>query len=72
MLKLNDTFKLAINVDAAAFGDNDMDRREEVARILEDAARKVRNGDIANHYVNLYDYNGNAVGKAAFKSESYR
>lgn len=68
---LNDTFKLSINIDGAAFGDSDEERLDEVARILEETARRVRSGSIANHFTNLYDLNGNAVGQAAFKCEGY-
>lgn len=43
----------------AAFGEDDQSRAEEVARILEDIATKIRNGEESG---NLRDRNGNTVG----------
>jgi hypothetical protein len=49
-------FKLTIETDNAAFTD---DRNEEIARILIEVARKLRNGE---EYGACMDYNGNKVG----------
>jgi hypothetical protein len=49
-------FKLEIKTDNAAFTD---DRNEEIARILIEVARKLRNGE---EYGSCMDYNGNKAG----------
>lgn len=57
-------FKLEIRTDNAAFGDRmSSDCLEEVARILEDIARKVRYG---NEGGACRDVNGNSVGSWGF------
>lgn len=59
-------FKLEIDCDNAAF---DGVEREEVARILLEAGRKVRNLNPPNYVgekIALYDFNGNKVGEARF------
>ncbi len=50
-------FRLEIETDNAAFEDN---YREEVARILEDTARKLRDGREGGY---CYDINGNRIGE---------
>lgn len=59
-------FKLEITCDNAAFGENEQDRGEEVARILREVARQVDEGYLKGI---LYDYNGNRVGTADFDEE---
>lgn len=61
-------FVLTIDCNNAAFVDpvypgEDGDRRDEVARILRDAAERVMDGDAGN----LRDINGNTVGSWAFE-----
>lgn len=57
-------FNLTIfNLSNAAFGDDEHERAQEVARILEEAAENVRAGYEA---CRLCDANGNTVGSFAF------
>ena len=61
-------FSLEFSTSNAAFGDNNdradrtewTARAEEIARILEAVAARVRNGEDCG---NCHDYNGNTVGK---------
>lgn len=53
-------FELEFSTDNATFEDGEA---EEVARILETAARRVRNGDV---YGKVSDVNGNTVGSFGF------
>ena len=58
-------FKLAIDTDNDAFGD---EREREVASILRDVAERLETGEpFAPNYETLRDINGNDVGRAAFK-----
>lgn len=60
LTKENPVFKLEINTDNSAF---DGFRNTEVARILEKAARSLRDGYDS---MVLQDFYGNKVGKAEF------
>lgn len=57
-------FTLEIDCGNAAFGEDNSERGEEVARILRDLARQVSDGYLM---VYLSDHNGNTVGTAEFK-----
>lgn len=52
-----------ITMDNAAFGETDTERCEEAARILEQAAGKVREMGVTKNQVRLQDCNGNTVGE---------
>ena len=68
MLSGGKTFRLFIDTDHAAFGDDGAARGVEVARILRDVAARIETeGDIWDWYQTLFDVNGNDVGRAAFK-----
>lgn len=56
------SFKLEINLDNAAFHDDDgdFDPGHELAKILGDVKDKVRDGYF---HANCYDTNGNCVGQ---------
>ena len=57
-------FRLAIETDNAAFGENDLEKTSEVCRILKAYIKNVENrGDLAQ--VNLRDINGNKVGEVS-------
>lgn len=56
-------FKLEINCDNAAFGDDATERYSEIARILKVVAQDMEDGHSA---VVLRDINGNKVGTAEF------
>lgn len=62
-------FRLTINCDNAAFqseAGDDWATTDEVARILEDTARKLRKDSETAFDYTLKDSNGNTVGKAEF------
>lgn len=52
-----------ITMDNAAFGETDHERCEEAARILAQAARKIRELGVTKNQVSLKDINGNTVGE---------
>ena len=54
------TFKLEINLDNDAFGSTPDEQADEIARILADVARQLRE----NGTMTPRDINGNRVGKA--------
>lgn len=54
-------FKLIINMDNAAFGENDESRAEEIALILEGLASRIRHYSDPDGHL-LADSNGNNVG----------
>lgn len=56
-------FKLTINMDNAAFGDDDESRAEEIALILEGLASRIRRFSDPDGHL-LADSNGNNVGMA--------
>lgn len=58
-------FVLYIDVENAAF---DVEPQFEVGRIMQDLSEKFTNGEpLPDKYRNLYDINGNIVGKYAIK-----
>ena len=57
------TATIKINMDNAAFGDNDHSRAIEVNRILVSAAQKCLPTLGENDDFSLYDINGNKIGK---------
>jgi hypothetical protein len=61
---MNNQFRLQITTDNAAFGEDDTDKAYEVARILEDVARRIREDLEFAH--RLRDINGNRVGSCGF------
>lgn len=61
-------FKLHIECDNAAFGDDDFDARCEIARILRELGDKLGRGDIYRNSAQLVrDENGNRVGTYTFE-----
>jgi hypothetical protein len=58
-------FTLTIETDNAAFEDDQ--REEEIARILEDTAKRVRNGALVDGWMRLRDSNGNTGGHVELK-----
>lgn len=59
-------FTLTINCDNDAFTGQPED---EIARILEELAAKVRRGTPYDYYMNLYDANGLKVGRYCLDKE---
>lgn len=57
-------FKLQITCANEAFED---DAAAEIARCLEDVARRLRSGESFDYYRNVADANGNSVGAYAMK-----
>jgi hypothetical protein len=62
------TFRLYIDTDNAAFGDDAASRNMETARILRKIADRLEAGEDFLFYQTLFDINGNDVGRAAFKT----
>ena len=62
-------FRLKIETGNAAFGDSISESLEEIARLLQVAAERVRAGADEG---NLIDYNGNTVGSFALKGRRQR
>lgn len=60
-------FQLRIDCGNAAFGQDEQEAGQEVARILEDVARQLRDYGSAPAY--LRDINGNKVGSCVFLIE---
>jgi hypothetical protein len=71
-------FVLNINVDNAAFGDEETDeqtrvgdiaseRAAETARILREVAARIEAGEITTVMRTVRDSNGNDIGRASFK-----
>jgi hypothetical protein len=64
-------FKFELECDNAAFGDNSIEARFEIARILSELASKIRK-DSESLYPNsaqwIRDVNGNRVGTYKFES----
>lgn len=58
-------FRLVIDTASAAFDDED--RPQEVARILRELAERMETRACLPDTVNLYDVNGNRVGKLTTK-----
>ena len=57
------TFALHFNTDDAAFGESEIEMREEIARILVATAKNVRLGLGGKEVVKLHDINGNTIGE---------
>ena len=62
------TFKLDIECDNAAFGEDDYEARVEIARMLRELGDKLANGEIYRNSAQwLRDVNGNRVGTYKFE-----
>lgn len=62
------TFTVKIDCDNAAFGDSDFERSQELGRLLRKIAAQVENEQEGFFsWANIYDANGNEVGRFAYK-----